>query len=489
LATAPSPPLLVRRPISKALVWDEAQSDARALGHRVDPHRLLGGLIGFAEALLIVLAGAGAYIIRNGIEKVPTETEAMLGIAAIATVSMLYFSRSYSENVTDPWTHQIAKVAKVWTGVCIGLVLVIYFTKTTTDFSRVWAVIWYGSALLLLIGARGVASLWIKRARARGRLATTVAIVDLGGYGDALASKLRRSRPDEVHLAGVFRLCPPPTAADGIGDLITLSHRFRIDEVLVVTPSDIDEDISPVLRRLSSMASNIRLCPPIPELAAAPIIGSGMMFGLLAATIYRKPLNGWNSVAKRAEDLVLSSLALFLLLPLMLLVAVCVKLESPGPALFRQRRQGFNNNVFIVYKFRTMTHSEQSETDVPQAKRGDYRITRFGRILRRTSLDELPQLLNVLRGEMSLVGPRPHAVAHNDMYSALIDNYIGRHRVQPGITGWAQVNGLRGETDTLDKMQRRVIYDLAYIDQWSMLFDIRIMVATVFKAPFQRQAY
>jgi putative colanic acid biosynthesis UDP-glucose lipid carrier transferase len=173
----------------------------------------------------------------------------------------------------------------------------------------------------------------------------------------------------------------------------------------------------------------------------------------------------------------------------MLCIALLVKLDSPGPVLFRQQRLGFNNNVFVVFKFRTMKCRAEPETTVPQARRDDPRVTRVGRFLRRLSLDELPQLFNVLKGEMSLIGPRPHALVHNEQFAALIDDYLGRHRVQPGITGWAQVNGLRGETDTLAKMQRRVEYDLAYIDRWSVMLDLRILFLTTLSVLFDRSAY
>jgi putative colanic acid biosynthesis UDP-glucose lipid carrier transferase len=206
-------------------------------------------------------------------------------------------------------------------------------------------------------------------------------------------------------------------------------------------------------------------------------------------TVYRRPFTSWNRVVKRAEDIVLGAIMAVLLAPVLLLVGIIVKLDSSGPALFRQQRLGFNNNVMVVYKFRTMKHEPAPEDCVPQAQRGDKRVTRVGRFLRRSSLDELPQLLNVLKGDMSLVGPRPHAVAHNHQYAALIDDYLGRHRVQPGITGWAQVNGFRGETDTLDKMQRRVELDLVYIDRWSVLMDLRIILLTALSLVFDRDVY
>ena len=197
----------------------------------------------------------------------------------------------------------------------------------------------------------------------------------------------------------------------------------------------------------------------------------------------------WRPGVKRAEDLVLGTALLVLVLPLMVTIAVAIRIDTPGPALFRQTRRGLNNRPFDILKFRTMVYVPGPELAVPQARRHDPRVTRVGRVLRRTSLDELPQLFNVLKGEMSLVGPRPHALAHDARFGALIAGYADRHRVPPGITGWSQVNGLRGETDTLAKMQRRVDHDLAYITNQSLLLDLRILVRTVRTVCRDRNAY
>jgi Undecaprenyl-phosphate glucose phosphotransferase len=186
-------------------------------------------------------------------------------------------------------------------------------------------------------------------------------------------------------------------------------------------------------------------------------------------------------VVKTIEDRVLASLILVAIAPVMAAVAIGIKLTSPGPVFFKQKRYGFNNEIIEVFKFRSM-HVARCSADtgpVAQARKDDDRITPFGRFLRRTSLDELPQFINVVRGDMSIVGPRPHAVAHNEQYAKLIDEYLARHKVKPGITGWAQVNGLRGETDTLDKMERRVQFDLHYIENWSLALDLRIILMTI----------
>jgi putative colanic acid biosynthesis UDP-glucose lipid carrier transferase len=194
--------------------------------------------------------------------------------------------------------------------------------------------------------------------------------------------------------------------------------------------------------------------------------------------ICESPFIGLNSLIKRASDIVLASLIQVLLTPLMLVIALAVKLTSPGPVIFKQRRYGLYGEQIIVYKFRSMTANDDGP-NVVQAKKDDLRVTRVGKFLRSSSLDELPQFINVLQGRMSIVGPRPHAVAHNEMYRKLIKGYMLRHKVRPGITGWAQVNGLRGETDTLDKMKARIEFDLDYVRTWSLSLDLWIIVRTI----------
>jgi putative colanic acid biosynthesis UDP-glucose lipid carrier transferase len=210
--------------------------------------------------------------------------------------------------------------------------------------------------------------------------------------------------------------------------------------------------------------------------------------GLPVLAVCESPFYGWNAVVKRISDLVLASLILLLAAPLMLALAVLIRLESPGPVLFRQRRYGLDGREIIVYKFRSMTVLEDGAV-VRQATRDDKRVTRLGAFLRASSLDELPQFINVLQGRMSVVGPRPHAIAHNEMYRKRIRGYMIRHKVRPGITGLAQVNGLRGETDTLEKMEARIEQDLAYLRNWSLLLDLKIVALTALVVLGRRNAY
>jgi putative colanic acid biosynthesis UDP-glucose lipid carrier transferase len=201
--------------------------------------------------------------------------------------------------------------------------------------------------------------------------------------------------------------------------------------------------------------------------------------GIPVLAVCETPFCGMNGVIKRASDIILATLILIIISPVLLAIAAGVKLTSPGPALFRQRRYGLDGREIVVYKFRSMTVAEDGAV-VTQATKNDSRVTPFGAFMRRTSLDELPQFINVLQGRMSIVGPRPHAVAHNEMYRKLVKSYMVRHKVRPGITGWAQVNGLRGETETVDKMKARIEYDLDYLRHWSLRLDLQIIWRTIF---------
>jgi Undecaprenyl-phosphate glucose phosphotransferase len=273
-----------------------------------------------------------------------------------------------------------------------------------------------------------------------------------------------------------------------IDDLVHYVRTHPVDEVIVAIPWHDAADIQAIVKRLKVLPINVKLCPDyvgwtLPVRRFLPLAGIPML------AVLERPLSGWNFVLKALEDRVLAAILIVLFAPVLLLIAMAIKLDSPGPVFFRQKRYGFNNNPITVYKFRTMHVGADSDLTVQQARRNDPRVTRVGAILRRTSLDELPQLLNVLNGEMSLVGPRPHAVVHNEQYAKIIDDYLSRHRVKPGITGWAQVNGLRGETDTPEKMARRVQFDLYYIDNWSLLFDIKILLLTPFLGFVNKNAY
>jgi putative colanic acid biosynthesis UDP-glucose lipid carrier transferase len=273
----------------------------------------------------------------------------------------------------------------------------------------------------------------------------------------------------------------------GLAQAAEFIERQGVREVYLCLPLNPNARMQALLEKLHSTTASLYLVPSLPGVR---VIQGRMLEvgGLPMLGLCETPFSGLNAQLKRASDLVLGSLILLLISPLMLGVAAGVKLSSPGPVIFRQRRHGLDGQEIIVYKFRSMRVMEDGPV-VTQAQRGDPRITRFGAFIRKTSLDELPQFINVLQGRMSIVGPRPHAVAHNLHYRARIAAYMLRHKVKPGITGWAQVNGHRGETDTVEKMAARVEYDLQYLHHWSLALDLKIIARTAALVLFDRQAY
>jgi Undecaprenyl-phosphate glucose phosphotransferase len=469
-----------------SMAWSEAHTGARTYSASVEPLRLLAGGIVFGDALAVILPSIMAHMLRYWDWTIPIGISSTTLLAAALMLELMRGSGAYSGRIMDGLAVQLGRALRNWSVVFALLLALGYVTKTSEGFSRAWAFAWFVGALAGFGLVRVVALLQVERWRRCGRLARMVAVIDMGGNGDTLARQIVETGGADTHLLGVFSA--QGDRSDGIDDLIRLTRLFRVDDIIVAAMGGDESEIGTVVRKLGTVPTNVHLCTSFLQ-AAFPRQEPRLLFGSPVLTIFRRPLTGWGIVVKRAEDVALGILLLLLFLPLMLAIAAAIKFDSAGPVLFRQKRLGFNNNAFEILKFRTMVHVPGPELEVPQAQRNDPRVTRVGRFLRRTSLDELPQLLNVLQGNMSLVGPRPHALAHNDQYAALIGGYLGRHRVQPGITGWAQVNGLRGETDTLEKMQRRIDYDLAYIENWSLLLDLKILVRTVLFCFSSRNAY
>jgi putative colanic acid biosynthesis UDP-glucose lipid carrier transferase len=330
----------------------------------------------------------------------------------------------------------------------------------------------------------------------RHRQARTRSVVVVGA--GALAARLSQAlqaRPDlGSHFLGYFddrtaeRNAGPdaghdPTAGGHAGRLGSLSEaaayirRHGVSEVHITLPLGAQTRMRALVEQLQNTTATIYI---VPDVSGVSVIQGRLqdIDGIPMVGICDTPFTGTDQLVKRVSDLVLASLILALILPVLLAVAAGVKLSSPGPVLFKQRRNGLNGQEILVYKFRSMRVMENGAV-VRQATRGDPRLTRFGAFIRRTSLDELPQFFNVLQGRMSIVGPRPHAVAHNEHYSDVVRAYMARHKVKPGITGWAQIHGHRGETDTLEKMQARVEYDLEYLRHWSLALDLKIILRTV----------
>jgi Undecaprenyl-phosphate glucose phosphotransferase len=362
----------------------------------------------------------------------------------------------------------------------------LFLLKIAEPYSRATFVMQFVSAGFAVLTNRAMAYARLHTATARGLVeARRVVLI---GDGVSCARFAARLTGTGVQPVGFFPFPmrePAGAAAGGqfARSLIEQCRGARPDDILILTGHDTLTRTSGLAAALSELPAglHIALVESADLLSTARVVEFG---NTVTLQVSQPPLSALDRVAKRVLDVVVAFVALVALAPLMLMVAIAIKLDSRGPILFRQMRHGYNNETIQVFKFRTMTTSA-AEAEFVQATRSDRRITRIGRFLRRTNIDELPQLINVLHGDMSIVGPRPHATAHNEMFESRISLFSRRHAVRPGITGWAQVNGYRGETDTLEKMERRVEYDLYYIDNWSLLFDLRIIVMTL----FSRSAY
>ena len=449
------------------------------------------------EALALFVLNICAYAIRNNSFNLPEEyLFGGLFICALYLVCGIS-QNSYDFHRSVAGRIHVMQALRCWLGTMVIFVIALYVFKISQEFSRFWLFEMVVGGSITLVAVRSIVLAWVARVRHSGRLANHIAVLGSPRLVNeaVLAILSYRGGP---RLIGGF-------VSDGLGNetvqgvpllgseesLRRIIAAGKVDDVLLCYEPEEEAEFRAALGALLNEPVNIRLRLPsylhgVPTLGIERVAGQA---GLILADI---PIGGWAAVQKRCFDLILGGLLLVVLAPVMLLIALAIVISMGRPVLFKQKRYGLNNNVFTVLKFRSMRRQDGEDAGdavVRQVTRSDPRVTALGRFLRRTSLDELPQLLNVLGGSMSLVGPRPHETSHNEYYAGLIDGYLGRHRVKPGITGWAQVNGLRGETDTIDKMRRRVELDLHYIENWSLGYDLKILALTAIEVCISRSAY
>lgn len=390
----------------------------------------------------------------------------------------------------------VRRVFLAWLVIAAILMTLGFVTKTSIYFSRKVLLTW----LPLVPGALVVLRLkvyWgLRWLRQQGRNRRTVVIAGAGDLGRRLAKNVVDTPWLGMSLLGFFddrvtgeiHLDHHDYPVLGtLDDMIGFVKAQEIVMVYLALPLRAEDRLKEVVEALQDTTASVYY---VPDVFIFSLLSASFtdLRGIPLIALWETPFFGVNGWLKRSEDLVLASLILILVSPLLLLIALGVKLSSPGPIIFKQRRYGLDGHEITVYKFRTMKVCEDG-SEICQATSDDQRVTPFGRFLRRTSLDELPQFFNVVKGSMSIVGPRPHAVAHNEYYRRLIPGYMLRHKVRPGLTGWAQINGWRGETETLEKMEKRVEYDLDYLRRWSLWFDLKIIVLTVFRGFKDSHAY
>ena len=389
----------------------------------------------------------------------------------------------------------VVDIAVNWTGIAGLLLLTGFSTGYIREFSNQVMMTWLWVAPLTEMGAcfvlRSAAPMLLKLQGPRKR----AIIVGMNEQGLALAAKIKDSPYARIDLTGFVDSRSPdrlnsPSPQNLLGRLSELAGLVQTNHIQLIylsLPMASQPRILQVLNELKDTTASIYF---VPDMFVTDLIQGhpGSVCGMPVISVCDTPFKGTDGALKRISDVVLSMLILALVFPLLLVIAAAVKMGSPGPIIFKQRRYGLDGEEILIYKFRSMTVTEDSG-DIKQAQKNDARITPLGKFLRKSSLDELPQFINVLQGRMSIVGPRPHAVAHNELYRKLIKGYMVRHKVKPGITGWAQVNGYRGETSTLDKMQGRIDFDLDYLRNWSLRLDIHIILKTMRLVLKDQKAY
>jgi putative colanic acid biosynthesis UDP-glucose lipid carrier transferase len=449
----------------------------------------------FADFIWIGLGHYLSFLYFHDVWRAPMTTATVVAI-------VVFNLAAEWRGLYRPWrseriTRELRVTLTTWLVVPPVLLSVAFLTKTSASFSRVVTMGWFAATAVMLclwrVGGRAA----VRSMRSKGRNLRTVAILGATPISEKLCERITERPWLGMRLSALYddraesrrhkfetQFCPYAGSSD---DLIRDARAGKLDIVYIGLPLRAEGRIGEVLQALADTTATVYLTA---DFFTYDLLNARwhQIGNVPLVSIYDSPFAGVAGWLKRVEDIVLGSLILLLIALPMLATAIAVKLTSRGPVFFRQRRYGLNGKEIRVLKFRTMTVLEDGN-EVKQATKNDARITRLGRFLRKTSVDELPQFLQVITGQMSIVGPRPHAVAHNQTYRSLIQGYMLRHKVKPGITGWAQVNGFRGETDTLDKMEARVRYDLEYITDWYLGWDLKIIFLTVFGTRKNRGAY
>nr|WP_169196104.1 undecaprenyl-phosphate glucose phosphotransferase [Devosia sp. MC1541] len=460
---------------------------------------VITGIAQIVEAILLITIGCAIYWSYVGTGQ---ENFYLPVISASGLVANLFFNIARTHRIRAYRSRfwQLGRVLAGWSSVIAILAIGFFFFKAGDQVSRVWLMSWWALGGITLVVYRLSLRSLVQHWSDAGQLKRRTVIVGGGQDAAQLINQIQTSAKSDIELIGLFDDRVDDRSPDEVSgfyklgrvsDLVEFARRTRVDLVLVSMPLSAEKRVLDMLTQLWVLPVDIRLSAHMSKLRftnkAYSYVGD-----LPVLDMADRPISDWNLVFKWAFDKTVALLALIALSPIMLITALAIKLESKGPIFFVQDRHGFNNELIRIYKFRSMRTDMLDANATKLVTKDDPRVTKVGKFIRRTSIDELPQLFNVLKGELSIVGPRPHALqakAANTLYYEAVEGYFARHKVKPGITGWAQISGWRGETDTLDKIEQRVNHDLYYIENWSILFDLKILVLTPFRLFSSGNAY
>jgi len=434
-------------------------------------------IAGLADIALVILSAHLAHYFRFSSWDIPHHYGVATITIALTNSLCQILLGNYESWRGKKFIRQLGRVYTAWLVAVALLTGAAVLLKVSTDYSRIWATSTLLLAILQMSAFRIGIHLLLRYIRAKGKNLKSVILVESKSADEEVNHALGRL---SEYGYKVIRRVKLEMNQEWIEGLAAHVKNYGVHEVWIRLPINRGEEIKGILHALRHFTVEVRY---LPDLGDLPLLNHQIsnIAGMYSIDISCSPIEGPARIIKRLEDILIGAVISILILPICLAIAIAIKLSSPGPVIFKQYRTGINGRRFKVYKFRSMEVHTETGNEVIQASIGDPRITRLGSFLRRTSLDELPQFYNVLQGRMSIVGPRPHALSHNEYYKDLVESYMKRHKVKPGITGWAQVNGHRGETSTLEKMQKRVEFDLWYINNWSLGLDIKIILQTIYK--------
>ncbi|SON54810.1 UDP-glucose:undecaprenyl-phosphate glucose-1-phosphate transferase [Hartmannibacter diazotrophicus] len=503
VGTSAEAPASDRRAIDsrKVVLGNKARSVAMSFREEAISPSIVSGIAAILDFLLMIAIGiVGLKVWTDDFSSITQSQFGPLIGVPILTVFGIQVIQDYSIGAIRQGIRRVGRSIVVLLLTISALLALMFVGEVGIAMPRDWLLIWAASQLASLVLSSLIVTSLVRHWTHQGRLQTRAVIVGGGAPAEDLIKAVERNGRNELKILGIFDdrkddRSPENTAGypklGNVAELEVFARLAAIDMVIVSIPLSAEARLLQILKRLWVLPVNIRLSALSSRIKLRPRAYS-YIAGVPFLDVFDKPIVGWDRIAKRIFDVVFASLALVVFSPVMIAAAAAVKLNSPGPVFFRQKRYGFNNEVVSVLKFRSMYQEMADPKAERVVTRDDTRVTTVGRLMRRTSIDELPQLINVLKGELSLVGPRPHAVnAHtaHKLWEEVVDGYFARHRVKPGVTGWAQINGLRGEIDKPEKIQERVQYDLEYIDNWSILFDLYILFLTPIRILNQENAY